>query len=128
MLLLALGRLALWIFAADAGFPPEETERAWSVALRFDMMAAAYLCTPVLLCWGATAAFPRRRRALLKAARIAALCAGVLVVLLEVADFGFFLEYGDQFNVWVLGMANDDARAVLGTILRDYAWAKPNMR
>ena len=58
MLLLALGRLALWIFAAEAGFPPEETARAWSVALRFDMMAAAYLCTPVLLCWGATAAFP----------------------------------------------------------------------
>ena len=124
MLLLALGRLALWIFAAEAGFPPEETARAWSVALRFDMMAAAYLCTPVLLCWGATAAFPRQRRALLKAARIAALCAGVLVVLLEVADFGFFLEYGDQFNVWVLGMANDDARAVLGTILRDYAWER----
>lgn len=124
MILLALGRLTLWFFAAHADFWNAETLLAWKVGLRFDMMVAAYLATPALLCWLASLCFPRRTKLLLKTGVVASLTLGLLLILTEIINFGFFCEYRDQFNVWVLGLVNDDAQAVGQTILNDYHWGR----
>ncbi|MBR5621710.1 MAG: LTA synthase family protein [Opitutales bacterium] len=124
MILLALGRLSLWFFAAHADFWNTETLLAWSVGLRFDMMVAAYLATPVLLCWLASLCLPKQIKKLLRAGIAASLSLGLLLILTEIINFGFFCEYRDQFNVWVLGLINDDAQAVGQTILNDYHWGR----
>ncbi len=124
MILLALGRLALWFFAARADFWNPETLLAWKVGLRFDMMVAAYFATPVLLCWLASLFFPKRLKFFLKSGVAVSLSLGLLLILTEIINFGFFCEYRDQFNVWVLGLINDDAQAVGQTILNDYRWER----
>lgn len=124
MLLLATGRLALWIFAAQADFWTTETLLVWRTGLRFDMMVAAYLSTPALICWVLSLFFPSKLKMLFKAGTIASLVLGVLLILAEIINFGFFCEYRDQFNIWVLGLINDDAKAIGGTILRDYHWGR----
>lgn len=124
ILLLAVGRLALWLFAAQADFLNAETLLAWKVGLRFDMMVAAYLSTPVLLCWFVSLFFPKKTGTLFKTGAIVSLIVGALLILTEAINFGFFCEYQDQFNVWVLGIINDDAAAIGQTILKDYHWER----
>lgn len=124
MILLAAGRLALWLFAAQADFWQAETLLVWSVGLRFDMMVAAYLSSPILFCWLASLFFQNKRKMLLRAAAVSTLSLGFLLILAEILNFGFFCEYQDQFNVWVLGLINDDAAAIGQTILRDYHWGR----
>lgn len=124
MILLAAGRLTLWFFAAKAEFLNAEALLAWQTGLRFDMMVAAYLSTPTLLCWLASAALPHRRRLLLRTGTIFSVAAGLFLILTEIINFGFFCEYHDQFNIWVLGLINDDLTAIGQTILRDYHWGR----
>lgn len=124
MILLASGRLILWFFAAQADFLNAETLLAWKVGVRFDMMVAAYLSTPALICCPLSLIFPRKRRLILRAGIASSVLAGVLLILTEIVNFGFFCEYQDQFNVWVLGLINDDINAIGQTILRDYHWGR----
>ncbi len=124
MILLASGRLVLWFFAAQADFLNAETLLAWKVGMRFDMMVAAYLSTPALLCWPLSLVFPRKRRLLLGTGIACSTLAGILLILTEIVNFGFFCEYRDQFNVWVLGLINDDINAIGQTLLRDYHWGR----
>src|SRR5262249_31220835 len=37
-----------------------------------------------------------------------------------VCDTGYFAEYGDQFNSWVLGLVYDDRGAIFSTIWKSY--------
>lgn len=125
-LISALGRLALWIFPAEAGgaiFSAEAGE-AWNVGARFDLMTGAYLSLPILSAWLVALAFPRKRSAALRCGLGVSLALDLLLVGVWVADFGFFGEYGDQFNVWALGVFNDDAGAIFGTVLADYHWGR----
>lgn len=124
MILLTAGRLTLWFFAAKAEFLNAETLLAWQTGLRFDMMVAAYLSTPALLCWLASAAFPHKRLLLLNTGTIVSVAAGLFLILTEIINFGFFCEYQDQFNIWVLGLINDDLVAIGQTVLRDYHWER----
>lgn len=124
MVLLALGRLALWFFAAGADFGNAETLLVWRIGLRFDLMVAAYLSTPVLICWFLSLFFPHKIKTFFKAGIVASIAVGCLLILTEIINFGFFCEYRDQFNVWVLGLINDDANAIGETILRDYHWGR----
>lgn len=124
MLLLAIGRLALWFFAAQADFWNAETLLAWKVGLRFDMMVAAYLSTPILLCWLVSLFLPQKTGSLFKTGTHLSLVIGGGLILAEAINFGFFCEYQDQFNVWVLGLINDDANAIGQTILEDYHWGR----
>lgn len=124
MILLAAGRLILCFFAAQADFLNAETLLAWKVGVRFDMMVAAYLSTPALICWPLSLTFPRKRKFLLRAGIACSVLAGVLLILTEIVNFGFFCEYQDQFNVWILGLINDDINAIVQTILRDYHWGR----
>lgn len=122
--ILALGRWALWIFAANTEFFTDETWLAWQVGIRFDMMVAAYFTTPVLVCWLLSLIIPKKRKSLLRIGSAATLGLGTILLGIEIVNFGFFCEYQDQFNVWVLGMANDDAAAIFQTIAEDYHWER----
>lgn len=122
LVLCALGRTALWIFAAGIDFGTPRALDAWMIGIRFDLMVAAYLSTPVLLCLAGATAFPRKRKIFLRAAWAVTALLCILLIWTEVVNFGFFCEYRDQFNVWVLGVVNDDANAIFRTITEDYHW------
>lgn len=124
MACLSVGRLLLWIFPAGLDFFSGETLLAWKTGLRFDLLVASYAATPILLLWLISLGVPALRRAnrALRLSRCWCHVWTVLLILISAANFGFFREYRDQFNVWTLGLFNDDAGAVFGTVLEDYPW------
>lgn len=123
-ILLALGRCVLWIFASAADFLNEETLTVWSVAWRFDVMVSAYFALPVVLCWIASLCLFPCRRFLVRFSAWSIVVAGAILIILSIINFGFFCEYQDQFNIWVLGLINDDITAIAGTVCSDYHWGR----
>lgn len=123
-ILLGLGRCTLWLFASGTDFLSVETLKVWIVAWRFDAMVAAYFALPALLCWVASFFVFSRRKILLRFSAWSNVIAGTLLIILSIINFGFFCEYQDQFNIWVLGLVNDDAVAIAGTFWRDYHWGR----
>lgn len=124
LILSAIGRILLWKFAAGIDFFMAETWEAWCVALRFDLMVAAYFSAPILFCWLCALAFPRRRNVFLRTGTVLTCIFGTIFILIEIINFGFFCEYHDQFNIWVLGAVNDDANAIFRTIAEEYHWGR----
>jgi len=124
LLLSAASRLALWLGPAGLPLWGPDAARAWRLGLRFDCMVAAWLATPILLLWLLTAIRPAWRKWSAGACEHWIRTVAVFVAAVVVIDFGFFCEYRDQFNVWVLGMVNDDTKAVINTIFRDYHWGR----
>ena len=122
MALLSAGRVFLIAvfhdrMAAGTGFGAVLVALANGV--RFDAPVAVLWAAPGLL-GSAVAAFTGWTRA---AGIVRQAAAGVFVfltVLLGVITFGFFREYDDQFNHFILGVIYDDFGAVLTTVWKEY--------
>lgn len=120
-----LSQAARWtIWSVLAGRPfDRDFLQALPVSLRFDVTAAGWLGTPVLLCFLAAPMLSEG-----KAAKAASFAQGwrtfslLLCAWLGIVDFGFFNEYRDQFNPWIFGAFEDDGVAVVKTFFSSYHW------
>ncbi|MCR5183286.1 MAG: sulfatase-like hydrolase/transferase [Opitutales bacterium] len=119
-----LGRLVLWIFAAGTDFAFEDSLAAWTMASRYDFMVAAYLSMPLLLLMIFAWFLPKSRSRLIVAGTAISAVLTAILSICFIFDFGFFCEYQDQFNVWVLGLVHDDRNAIVRTIANDYHWGR----
>lgn len=119
-------RWTLWIASAGLPIGTKDAYAGLMMSLRFDCMAAAYACTPLLIgvvimpflktesARGRVSAYARRY----------ALAATGVISLIGIVNFGFFQEYRDQFNPWVFGAIDDDAGAVAKTFFKTFHWGR----
>jgi hypothetical protein len=120
-LLGVLRGLMLGLFAR--GFGPEVN--AWEIlkclwaGARFDASVATYWTLPCLLATALRTVLGRERCAEWVRGALGGLFVGLSTLLGAVA-MGFFAEYKDTFNHWVLGVVFDDLKAVLRTVWKDY--------
>lgn len=111
----------IWIFRAQLSPPPDISAilRCFETGLRSDTCVATWAIVPSLVStligflhplgiW-----HPRIRR--LTIAVVLTLCAIVFIT-----DVGYFAEYDNQFDHWILGLIYDDLRAILTTIWKSY--------
>lgn len=93
----------------------------WQVVLtllngfRFDAQAATFFCVVPL---AASLLGLTRTAGILRALALGLFT--VLFIVLGIVDLGFFREYDDQFNHFILGVVTDDFRAILATIGKAY--------
>ena len=120
--LLSLCRLGLIVafrgrMDPGTGFGPVLT--ALANGLRFDGQVATVWMAPSLLV-GVVAAFTGWRR---PPSAVRQVLAGLFIfttVLLAVITYGYFREYGNQFDERVFGVVEDDFGAVLATVWKEY--------
>lgn len=123
LLLLQLSRAALVLFFRGKMAPGSgagDLLAVFATGLRFDAKVAATALLPSLLL-GLLALVSDRADAL--APRVRRLTGRLLVPLLAafaVVDVGYFREYDDQFNHFLVNLLYDDRRAILGTMLAEY--------
>lgn len=124
LVILSVGRLSLWLGPAGLVLPGTDAATAWRVGLRFDLLVATWLATPILGMWLVGSIHPTWRFRMLRWNEYWIAGSAVMIVAVSLLNFGFFCEYRDQFNVWVLGLVNDDACAVGATVLAEYHWGR----
>jgi len=120
--LLALLRvLILLIFAGGIGPRADwwEVLKCLSTGARFDASVAMYWALPCFV--GTLLAVATRKRSLAETTRaVVATLFVVATTLIGAVAIGFFAEYKDHFNHWILGVVFDDMRAVLRTVWKGY--------
>jgi hypothetical protein len=120
--LLALLRvLILLIFAGGIGPRADwwEVLKCLSTGARFDASVAMYWALPCFA--GTLLAVATRKRSLAETTRaVVATLFVVATTLIGAVAIGFFAEYKDHFNHWILGVVFDDMRAVLRTVWKGY--------
>ncbi|HEY5911404.1 MAG TPA: sulfatase-like hydrolase/transferase [Verrucomicrobiae bacterium] len=121
LILAAFRLLMIWLFGSQmrATSGGEEILKALLRGARFDSMAASY---PVALCLPFTA-FCLLRDVSRLGQRVR-IVVGILAVGVHLAicgiTVGYFREYHDQFNQWIIGLITDDLGAITRTIWRGY--------
>ncbi|HOX06629.1 MAG TPA: LTA synthase family protein [Planctomycetota bacterium] len=120
--LLSLCRLALFIpfhGRMESGTGAGAVLMAFANGLRFDSQVATVWIAPGLLL-GIVAAFAGWGRAPAVLRQVVAGLFVFVTVLLAVITYGYFREYGNQFDDRVFGVVEDDLGAVLATVWKEY--------
>ncbi len=110
-----LGRVAILLIFPD---PNTEITLSWLLlALRFDMLTAAYFLIPSALCSILSFWCKSDFSIIKKWYAIVAMCVSFFIATINVC---FFYEYKSQFNHWIFGVFVDDYSAIVETIIQDY--------
>jgi len=120
-LLTAFRGFLLWNFRTQLGSSVrgEALLRCFRTGLRFDICVATYIVLPSFVLsligfWRSLGRWHDRVRRWLTR-----IVLGLWAVAF-VCDTGYFAEYGDQFNSWILGLVYDDRGAIFSTIWKSY--------
>ena len=120
-LLTAFRGFLLWNFRTQLGSSVrgEALLRCFRTGLRFDICVATYIMLPSFVLsligfWRSLGRWHDRVRRWLTR-----IVLGLWAVAF-VCDTGYFAEYGDQFNSWILGLVYDDRGAIFSTIWKSY--------
>lgn len=117
-LIFCLGRLAIIIiFGAD--YEMDISLKWITTTLRFDAQAAMFAAIPILMLTSLVLIIGDKRP-LEISKQIYATVAITLSAACVIANIGFFSEYRCQFNDWIFGIVQDDTKAILGVIWKDY--------
>jgi phosphoglycerol transferase MdoB-like AlkP superfamily enzyme len=90
-----------------------------SFGFRFDAKSATTMMIPCVVV-GFTSAMLNRQRYADKFRRVYGAIASLLLASLFVVTIGYFREYHDQFNHFIVNLYYDDTKAILGTIWTAY--------
>jgi phosphoglycerol transferase MdoB-like AlkP superfamily enzyme len=121
LLFLAFRATLFWIFRGDMAERPSTPTllRCFETGLRSDASAATWALLPSLILTFVAFLRPlgqwHQRIRQVTVAIVLTLCAITFVT-----DVGYFAEYDNQFDHWILGLIYDDLRAILATIWRSY--------
>src|SRR5205823_11346274 len=120
-LLTAFRGFLLWNFHTQLGssVTGQALLRCFRTGLCFDICVATYLVLPSFVFsligfWRSLGPWHDRVRRWLTRIVLG------LYAVAFVCDAGYFAEYGDQFNSWILGLVYDDRGAIFSTIWKSY--------
>ena len=127
-LLTAFRGFLLWNFRTQLGSSVrgEALLRCFTTGLRFDICVATYIVLPSFVLsligfWRSLGRWHDRVRRWLTR-----IVLGLWAVAF-VCDTGYFAEYGDQFNSWILGLVYDDRGAIFSTDLEKLSGGHLNL-
>lgn len=119
-------RWILWNGVAGLPLGDRDFATALPLSLRFDLVAAAYVYTPLLIVAIIHPLISGEilRKKLETFSRRYAMGATGTIFAIGIANFGFFQEYHDQFNPRIFGAIDDDGLAVMTTFLKTFHWGR----